>query len=132
MKKLENFRKALENLRDIYTCEEPYSNIELAGCVQLYEVCFELAWKAMKEKLQDEGFPEARTGSPKQVLKTAYEAGMITEEESWLAALADRNNVAHAYEKNIALGIVRNTKARYVRLFETLLETMEAEMREDA
>ena len=35
----------------------------------------------------------------KQVLKTAYEAGLITEEEAWIHALADRNNVAHAYEK---------------------------------
>jgi len=48
MKKYENFKAALNNLKDIYDYEEPYSNVETAGIVGLYEICFEQAWKAMK------------------------------------------------------------------------------------
>lgn len=40
------------------------------------------------------GFSEGKTGSPRQILKTAYSAGMIEDEESWLKALVSRNNVA--------------------------------------
>ena len=121
MKKYENFVAAFENLKDIYDYSEPYGNVELTGLVGLFEVCFEQSWKAMKEILEANGFAEGRTGSPKQILKTAYGAGMIEDEEMWLDALVSRNNVAHAYNKDIALEIVRNTKDRYYKLFETLV-----------
>ena len=121
MKKYENFVAAFENLKDIYDYSEPYGNVELTGLVGVFEVCFEQSWKAMKEILEANGFSEGRTGSPKQILKTAYSAGMIEDEEMWLDALVSRNNVAHAYNKDIALEIVRNTKDRYFKLFETLV-----------
>ena len=121
MKKYENFVASFENLKDIYDYSEPYGNVELTGLVGLFEVCFEQSWKAMKEILEANGFSEGRTGSPKQILKTAYSAGMIEDEDMWLDALVSRNNVAHAYNKDIALEIVRNTKDRYFKLFETLV-----------
>ena len=121
MKKFENFVAAFENLKDIYDYSEPYGNVELTGLVGLFEVCFEQSWKAMKEILEANGFSEGRTESPKQILKTAYGAGMIEDEEMWLDALISRNNVAHAYNKDIALEIVRNTKDTYFKLFETLV-----------
>ena len=71
MKKFDNFCNAFRNLSDIYEYEEPYGNVELTGLVGLYEVCFEQSWKAMKEILEYNGFAEGRTGSPKQILKTA-------------------------------------------------------------
>lgn len=122
MKKYENFVAAFENLKDIYGYDEPYGNVELTGLVGLFEVCFEQSWKAMKEILAENGFSEGKTGSPRQILKTAYSAGMIENEELWLEALVSRNNVAHAYNKEIALEIVRNTKAKYFKLFEALIK----------
>lgn len=127
MKKYENFVAAFENLRDIYDYNEPYGNVELTGLVGLFEVCFEQSWKAMKEILEVNGFSEGKTGSPRQILKTAYSAGMIEEEELWLEALVSRNNVAHAYNKEIALEIVRSTKAVYFKLFETLVTKLREE-----
>ena len=117
MKKYENFCKALENLQDIYQYAEPYNNVILSGLVALYEICFEQAWKAMKEVMVSEGVREAETGSPKMIIKSAYEFGIITDEDAWLAALVSRNNVAHSYNQAIALDIVRETKERYVGLF---------------
>ena len=52
MRKFENFCKALENLKDIFNYEEPYGNVEMTGMVGLFEICFEQAWKAMKEILE--------------------------------------------------------------------------------
>ena len=117
MKKYENFCKALENLQDIYQYDEPYNNVILSGLVALYEICFEQAWKAMKEVMVSEGVREVETGSPKMIIKSAYEFGIITDEDAWLAALVSRNNVAHSYNRAIALDIVRETKERYVGLF---------------
>lgn len=125
MKKFENFRKALKNLQDIYQYDEPYENVILTGMVSLFEICFEQSWKAMKEILVEQGFAEGKTGSPRQVIKTAYAAGMISEEELWLEALISRNNVAHAYNQDIALDIVQRTKSSYVQMFLKLKDTIE-------
>lgn len=117
MKKYENFCAALTNLHDIYDYEEPYNNVVLTGLVALYAICFEQSWKMMKEILENNGVAEGKTGSPRQILKTAYQAGIIREEQLWLDALVTRNNVAHAYNKDIALDIVRQTKEIYYQMF---------------
>lgn len=127
MKKFENFCNAFQNLKDIYEYEEPYSNVEMTGLVGLYEICFEQSWKAMKELLERDGFAEGQTGSPRQIIKTAYQAGMIENEEVWLDALAARNNVAHAYNRVIALDIIQGTKDKYYGMFEKLKKKLEDE-----
>ena len=127
MKKYENLVNALENLKDIYDYQPPYGNVEMTGLVGLFEVCFEQAWKAMKELLESNGVSEGKTGSPKMILKAAYEAGMIQDEEVWLDALVSRNNVAHSYNKDVALDIINNTKERYYQMFLELKAIMQNE-----
>lgn len=127
MKKFENFTKALENLKAVYQYQEPYDNVVLTGLVALFEICFEQSWKAMKEALENHGFSEGRTGSPKLVIKTAYQAGMIDDEHLWISALQSRNNVAHAYNEAIALDIVTQTREKYVVMFEHLADTVKAD-----
>lgn len=126
MKKYENFCSALENLKCIYDYGEPYDIVTLTGLVGLYEVCFEQSWKLMKEILEENGFEEGATGSPKTVLKTAYKAGMIHDEALWLSALQERNNVAHSYNENIALGIVKLTKEKFCGMFLNLKNEIDA------
>lgn len=120
MKKYDNFCSALTNLQDIYEYEEPYNNVVLTGLVALYEICFEQSWKAIKEVLESNGVAEGRTGSPRQILKAAYQAGIIKDEQLWLDALVARNNVAHAYNQAIALDIVRQAKETYCQMFQSL------------
>ena len=116
MKKYENFCASLKNMKDIFEYEEPYNTVVLTGLVGLYEICFEQSWKMMKEILEIHGYEEGATGSPKIILRTAYKAGMIKDEENWLRALQERNNV-HSYNEKIALGIVRQAKAIFYDLF---------------
>ena len=125
MKKYGHFCKAVQNLKDIYGYEPPYDNVVTAGLTGLYEISFELAWKAMKEVLAHHGFSECQSGSPRQVIKTAYKAGMIDDEEVWLSALASRNSVSHAYNEAIALDIIDKTKSMYYKMFLRLQAEME-------
>lgn len=125
MKKFENFKASLANLKDIFSYKEPYGNVEIAGMVGLYEICFEQSWKAMKEILENCGYAEGTTGSPRAILKTAYKAGMITDEEIWLDALVSRNNVTHAYNQAIAMDIINQTKEKYYDMFIQLEQTIE-------
>ena len=113
----EKICNALSNMKDIYNYEEPYDNVVITGLVGLYEICFEQSWKMMKEILEIHGYAEGATGSPKIILKTAYKAGMIRDEEQWLRALQARNNVTHSYNQKIALGIIADAKEEFYQMF---------------
>jgi nucleotidyltransferase substrate binding protein (TIGR01987 family) len=125
MKKYENYCAALENLKEIFEYEEPYSGLILTGMVALFEICFEQSWKAMKEVLDKCGFTEGKTGSPRQIIKKAYQVEMIADENVWLEALDSRNNVAHAYNQEIAQDIVKQTKEKYYQMFLNLKTEIE-------
>jgi nucleotidyltransferase substrate binding protein (TIGR01987 family) len=125
MKKYENFCRALDNLKKIRGEQPPYNTIIQTGMVALFEICFEQAWKAMKELLEQSGYSEARMGSPRSILKLAYQAGMIDNETEWLQALKDRNDVTHSYNEMIALQIIQDCREKYLVLFEQLQKTME-------
>lgn len=125
MKKYENFCRAYKNLEKSIILEPPYDTVTLTGLVALFEITFEQSWKMIKEILEYHGYEQSGTGSPRTVIKTAFQAGMIDEEETWLMALAARNNVAHSYNEDIALSIVRETKEIYIGMFENLKETVE-------
>lgn len=125
MKKFDNFKAALVNLKDVFSYNEPFGNVEIAGMVGLYEICFEQSWKAMKEILENCGYAEGATGSPRAILKTAYKAGMISDEGMWLDALVSRNNVTHAYNQAIAMDIIHQTKEKYYDMFMQLEKTIE-------
>ena len=125
MKKYENFCASLKNMKEIYDYDEPYNTVVLTGLVGLYEICFEQSWKMTKEILEIHGYEEGATGSPKIILRTAYRAGMIKNEDAWLRALQERNNVTHSYNEKIALEIVRQAKAIFYDLFVQLKDEID-------
>ena len=110
MKKFDNFSKALDNLRLVRVLNEPYDVLTLTGSVPLFEICFMRVWKAMKEILQEHSYGERQNGSPKQILKLAYSAGMIQDEGKWLAMFVSRNDVTHSYNEEIAIALVKRVK----------------------
>ncbi len=120
MKKIDLFQRALNNLQLINNYEPPYDVVTETGLVNLFSICFEQAWKAMKEILEEHGYDKSRTGSPRMIIKLAYQAGMIKDEEGWLSLLDARNEVSHSYNEEIALSIIEKTKEQYVCLFNEL------------
>lgn len=120
MKKYDNFCKALANLKVGSQLSEPYTVVEQTGIVGLFEICFEQAWKLMKELLEEHGRFEERIGLPKAIIKIAYQCGMINDCEGWLELLESRNILAHIYSDEQALYVIRKLKTDYIALFETL------------
>lgn len=126
MKKLENFRKSVSNLKEIYSYEAPYDNaVILTGLIGLFQLSFELSWKAMKESLSAAGFSAAATGSPRSIIKTAYQAGMITDENLWLSMLSDRNDTSHEYDEESAKELIERIKKDYYPELRKLLQELE-------
>ena len=125
MKKYENFCRAYKNLAEAMTLEPPYDTVTLIGLVGLFEITFEQAWKMMKALLEYHGYTGSSTGSPRAIIKTAYQEGMVNEEEAWLKALAARNNVTHSYNEEIAMSIVAESKQIYTPMFAKLKDVVE-------
>lgn len=119
-KKVCNFLKALDNLKTIEGKTPPYDAITEAGMVSLFDICFEQAWKAMKERLEFNGYGERKLSSLNAIIKLAFQAEMIDDEELWRAALRARNNVVHSYSDEIALSIIKDTQDKFIAMFDKL------------
>lgn len=120
MKKFENFKKALANLELCKNYHEPYDVVTQTGLVNLFTICFEQSWKAMKEILEEHGYGEGKTGSPKMIIKLAYQAGMIQDETAWREVLDMRNVIAHSYNEEVAIDVIERSQECYVKLFKEL------------
>ena len=120
MKKYENFCKALSNLQEGLKLDEPYSVVEQTGIVGLFEICFEQSWKLMKAVLEEHGRFEDKIGSPRAIIKIAYQCNMIKDGEKWLELLESRNILAHTYSDAEDVEIIRKLKTDYFGLFEEL------------
>ena len=124
MKKFKNFCRALENL-EMGAVQENYSLLEETGLIAMFEICFEQTWKVLNEILEDEGYRESKTGSPRQILKLAYSAGILNDVEIWLEILNDRNILSHIYDSEKAQLTVTKIKEKYLTEFKNLRKTLE-------
>ena len=50
---------------------------------------------------------------------------MIKDEELWLSALQERNNVTHSYNRKIAMGIITQAKQKFYKMFCELKEEID-------
>ena len=66
---------------------------------------FELAWKTMKDYLEEQGFIDIK--SPRDTIKKAFETELVADGAGWLKALVDRNLTSHTYEEETAIEVDR-------------------------
>ena len=120
--RLSNLTKSLAHLAQAVEIDTP-SIIQQAGTIQFFEMSFELAWKTLKDYLEEEGFVDVK--SPKATIKKAFEVELITDGHLWLEALENRNLAAHTYDDETAQEIYELICHSYFPLLETLKETLE-------
>lgn len=93
MKKFENYMSnlaVLEKAKD----EDLENEFILSGIIDKFFLQFELGWKVLKELMMYEGKNIANTGSPREIIKSAYSVYDFIEEQIWLSMLRDRNDMA--------------------------------------
>ena len=110
--KLGNYSKTIGKLVEGAQRYDGTDDLARDGLIQRFEFTFELAWKTLKALFENEGL--IGLNSPKSVLREAYAAQIIEDEELWLAILQDRNRTAHLYSEEIAILIADNIKSQYV------------------
>ena len=119
-----NFDKAFHTLERTVAIENP-SEAERGGLIQFFKVAFELSWKTLKDYLEAGGF---QVKSPRDVLKQAFQSGIIQDGHAWMEALDDRNLTAHTYNEETAAKIDRLIREKYFPAIAALYETLKKEM----
>ncbi len=118
--RFDNFERAWGQLSSACT-KTSYSELELAGLVQMFEFTFELAWKTLKDLLFYEGF---NVTSPRDAIRQGFASGLIENAELWLVALESRNRLSHTYDKRTATEAERLIKDSYAPLLGALVEVL--------
>ncbi|HJB01816.1 MAG TPA: nucleotidyltransferase substrate binding protein [Candidatus Mediterraneibacter merdavium] len=99
-KRFESFHNSLDSLAEAKDRDMSDSFV-LSGTSAKFSITFDLAWKTMKDILiQRYAMTGFVTGSPREVLRTAYKAELISD-DIWMEMLRVRNQLAHDYDGNI-------------------------------
>jgi nucleotidyltransferase substrate binding protein (TIGR01987 family) len=121
--KLHNFKNAVERLGEaLVELKNSSSSVVRDGVIQRFEFTTELAWKATREYLIDQGFVEIN--SPKAVMKEAFSYGLISKSEIWVQILNDRNLTSHIYKEDISIEICNRIVAIHFEEFKALSERL--------
>lgn len=119
MKKLDHYRANLEVLSTAGQ-QDLENEFVIGGIIDKFMIQFELGWKVLKELLQYEGRSEARSGSPREILKTAFQVYDFVDEDVWIAMLRDRNNMSHIYDGNAARRLALTIIDAYIPAFQRM------------
>ena len=123
MEKFKNFKNNLQVLRTSEG-EDLGNTFIVSGIIDKFMIQFELSWKLLKELLKYEGSIEAASGSPRQIIKTAYQYYDFLTESVWLEMLEERNKTAHIYDENAAVQLVKKIISKYIPEFNKLEEKL--------
>ena len=89
----------------------------LSGTSAKFSITFDLPWKVMKDILvQYYAITGFVTGSPREVLREAYKANLISDDD-WMEMLKVRNELAHDYDCEIVKTHCDKIVETYIDLF---------------
>lgn len=97
--RFQNYSKAFGLLRVVIEDNEDIltlSDLEKEGLIKRFEFTLELAWKTLKDKMQEDGIIIDKI-SPKSIVKLAYNRKYIDNITIWIAMINDRNLMSHSY-----------------------------------
>lgn len=123
LQKIENYQTALKRLEEAIARYQatPDDTLYRDGLIQRFEFTFELAWKSLKEYMEDQGMVMTLV-SPRSVLKEAYAMGIIDDAALWNEAVDSRNLMSHIYDEKTAVGIADRIVTEFITPLTTLAE----------
>jgi nucleotidyltransferase substrate binding protein (TIGR01987 family) len=98
--------------------ERALTELEEQGMIQAFEYTHELAWKMLKDFLEEKGNSEL-FGS-KDTTRLAFKLEIIDNGEVWMDMIKSRNLTSHTYNEDTAQSIVSDIKERYFDEFQKL------------
>jgi nucleotidyltransferase substrate binding protein (TIGR01987 family) len=130
--RFQNFDRAFELLRSALSNKalSECSDLEQEGIVQRFEFSFELAWKTMKDYLEDSGIVLTQI-TPRNVIKEAFRAGVIPDGQVWIDMMLHRNLLSHTYDFSRFKTVLEAVVDRYIHVLEQLHSWFAGRLSED-
>ena len=123
LQKIENYKNALAQLEEAIQRyqQSPNDTLYRDGLIQRFEFTVELAWKSIKEYLEDQGMVLS-IASPRGILKEAFAAGVLDDGAQWNAILTARNLTSHVYDEKTAVDIAQQICTEFIAPLQALMK----------
>lgn len=128
-----NYKRAFILLQEAIEAmsESGLSQLEKEGTIQRFEYTMELAWKVMKDYLENEGVVFDQI-TPRCVIRKAFETNLIEHGREWMEALDARNKMSHTYDFQRFEEVIEKIRSRFLGVMEDLYQVLlEKEMDSD-
>lgn len=118
---LGQFQEAAGRLKEVL--EEKKTEIVCDSAIKRFELSFDLCWKMLKAKLDEEKGIIVR--SPKDCIRESFQQGFIQHDLQWLELVNLRNLTVHTYDEKLAEKIYQDLP-NVLSLYEKLLDSIQA------
>lgn len=121
--RFDNYKRAVTLLREAIETgiERPLNQLEKEGVIQRFEYSLELAWKTMKDYLVSENVAFGEV-TPRNVVRKAFESGLVTDGQVWMDALDARNKMSHTYDSSEFEQVIADIQKHYLAAMGELYE----------
>jgi nucleotidyltransferase substrate binding protein (TIGR01987 family) len=121
--RLQNFDRAFVLLRSGLESKElaAFTDLEREGLIQRFEYTYELAWKTLKDYLE-EGGVLVNPVTPRNVIKEAFAAKILADGQLWIDMMLDRNRLSHTYDFLTFTSVLEAVVKRYFPALDALHE----------
>ena len=126
--RFDNFDRALGLLREaLANGPAALNQLEKEGVVQRFEYTLELAWKTIKDYLEESGVVLTAV-TPRQVIKDAFAARILTDGQAWIDMVDHRNLLSHTYDPANFEEAVDAIHGHYLTAFGQVRDLLESRM----
>ncbi|QGG48344.1 nucleotidyltransferase substrate binding protein [Heliorestis convoluta] len=124
IQRFHNYEKALMQLQEAVELinQRELSRLEKQGMIQAFEYTHELAWKTLKDFLENRGNTDIY-GS-RDATKQAFQLGLIESGEVWMEMIKSRNITIHTYDEKTADEVILLIRDQYYEEFKKLRNRM--------
>lgn len=128
--RFDNFDRAFVLLREVYDRGvDSLSQLEKEGAIQRFEIAFELAWKTLKDYLEENGIV-VNPATPRNVIKEAFAAKLLEDAQVWIDMMLHRNLLSHTYDIEVFEAVLRTVMEKYFPSFARLHDFLLTKSRE--
>lgn len=121
--RFKNFDRAFVLLRSALDSKslDQFSDLEQEGLIQRFEYTYELAWKTMKDYLEESGVVISPV-TPRTVIKEAFAARIIENGQVWIDMMLHRNLLSHTYDFSKFREVLEAVEKHYFSALDQLHE----------
>jgi nucleotidyltransferase substrate binding protein (TIGR01987 family) len=124
-----NFDRAFALLAEASADIASLSLLEKEGAIQRFEYTLELAWKTLKDFLEESGLVISPV-TPRQVFKDAFAAGILPDGQIWIDMLNSRNLLSHTCDSAVFEEVVAAIAVRFLPPLKALRDYLGAKLGE--